>query len=305
MNDIEMIIASREKDLGGFTVRRLLPYASRRMVGPFIFFDHMGPAEFEPGKGLDVRPHPHINLATVTYLFEGEIRHRDSLGSNQLIRPGDINWMTAGRGIVHSERTPEEPRARGSRMNGIQLWVALPNDVEEVDPSFTHHPSKTLPEFLIGNVHLKLLLGSAYGFQSPVPVHSELFYLEARFPKGEPLLFPATSEMALYVVEGSVRVGDRTIPHCSMGIVKSNTEVNIEALEDSRVMILGGKPVGKRFIFWNFVSSSEDRIENAKQDWLEGPSKESQRFHPIPGDQEEFIPLPESKGEINPKGTIM
>lgn len=305
MGNVEMVIASREKDLGGFKVRRLLPYASQRMVGPFIFFDHMGPAEFSPGNGMDVRPHPHINLATVTYLFEGVIRHRDSLGSDQLIRPGDINWMTAGRGIVHSERTPEEERVSGCRLNGIQLWVALPDEAEEIDPSFTHHPSESLPEFLIGNVHLKLLLGSSYGFKSPVPVHSELFYMEARFPKGEPLILPALGEAAVYVVDGRVRVGEQELDHCSMGILRSGTEVTIEAIEDSRVMILGGKPVGKRFIFWNFVSSSEDRIENAKQDWLLGPRKESQRFHLIPGDHEEFIPLPSAVGGKNPKGTIM
>lgn len=306
MEKIEMIITSRERDIGGFTVRRLLPYVSRRMVGPFIFFDHMGPAEFKPGAGMDVRPHPHIHLATVTYLFEGQIRHRDSLGSDQLIKPGDINWMTAGRGIVHSERTPDDLRASGCRMDGIQLWVALPGEVEETDPSFVHHPSESLPEFLIGDVHLKLLLGSAFGFKSPVAVHSELFYLESRFQKGSQLSLPASKlEVAFYVVEGQVSIDDKPIAQNSMVIVKADCQLDINALEPSKVMIIGGQPVGERFIFWNFVSSSKDRIEEAKQEWLSGPYEESGRFHPIPGDDKEFIPLPNAKAESNPKGTIM
>lgn len=301
---IEMILTSREKDLGGFSVRRLLPYATHRMVGPFIFFDHMGPATFAPGDGMSVRPHPHINLATVTYLFEGVVRHRDSLGSDQWIEPGAVNWMTAGRGIVHSERTPEEARKTGSRMNGIQLWVALPEEFEEVAPSFFHHPKNTLPEFRVGEVSIKLLLGKAFGHVSPVKLHSRLFYAEAHLPKGASLKVPAESqELAAYLVSGKIRTEDQNLEMHSMIIAKSKEDLEIEALEDSHVMILGGDPVGPRTIFWNFVSSDPKRLQHAKEEWAPGPRKESSRFHPIPGDDQEFIPLPPDN--VHVKGTIL
>jgi len=301
---IELVIASREKDLGGFSVRRILPYASHRMVGPFIFFDHMGPAVLAPGTGMDVRPHPHIGLATVTYLFEGKIQHRDSLGSTQDIEPGAINWMTAGRGIVHSERTPQAVREKGSRMNGIQCWVALPEDQEDIEPNFAHHPASSLPEFRIGNSELKLLLGSLLGKQSPVQVHSDLFYLEVKMQKGSQIEIPVQGrEAAVYLVEGSLSFEGQALEPLTMAVAGSGEDLSFQALQDSRLMVLGGSPLGERFIYWNFVSSSKEKIEKASMDWASGPRAQSDRFFPIPGDDQEFIPLPIEPS--NPKGTIM
>lgn len=307
MQDIELVIPSRERDLGGFSVHRVLPYATHRMVGPFIFFDHMGPAIFTPGHGVEVRPHPHIHLATVTYLFEGQIRHRDSLGSDQLITPGDINWMTAGHGIVHSERTPDNLLATGSRLSGIQCWVALPTESEEIAPSFKHYPAKSLPEFNIGSVTLKLLLGSAFEHQSPVEVSSDLFYLHATLPKGATLSLPLHArEGAVYVVAGKVLVNDQEIAQSSMAVGRQCGSLEVVALEDSQLMLLGGKTLGKRYIYWNFVSSSEQNIEQAKTDWAMGPGAAGSRFPKIPHDDKEFIPLPdEPSASGNPKGTVM
>lgn len=303
---IALVIATRERDLGGFTVRRLLPYATHRMVGPFIFFDHMGPAVLAPGQGMDVRPHPHINLATVTYLFEGQIQHRDSLGSNQTIEPGAVNWMTAGKGIVHSERTPDPQRARGGRVHGIQLWVALPEADEESEPAFVHCPKESLPEFEITGVSLKLLLGEAYGRKSPVHVFSNLFYIDAVFPKGSSLILPAAAnlETALYTVSGRLAIEGQAGSPNEMTVAKPGQSLSVEALEDSRVMLLGGEPVGERQIFWNFVTSSSRRMTEAKADWALGPRPDSLRFKPILGDDREFIPLPEEPPQ-NPKGTVM
>jgi len=290
-----VIITARERDIGGFFVRRLLPFAQLRTVGPFIFFDHMGPADFKPGTGMDVRPHPHIHLATVTYLFAGSIHHRDSLGSDQLINPGDINWMTAGRGIVHSERTPAKFRRSGGKMNGIQCWVALPEQHEETEPNFKHHPSSSLPQFKIGDVQLKLLLGKSCGHQSPAAVHSELFYLEAKMPKGSQFTLPVEGmEAATYVVSGQVRIKGQVIDQFSMAVGEPGKDVTVEALEDSQLMLLGGQPVGKREIFWNFVSSKASSIEDAKKEWASGPKAQNRRFPPIPGDSNEFIPLPKN-----------
>ena len=289
----DLIIPPREKDLGDLTVRRVLPYAHRRMVGPFIFFDHMGPAEFNAGDAMDVRPHPHINLATVTYLFNGRIRHRDSLGSDQIIEPGAINWMTAGRGIVHSERTPQEERDHASKLHGIQLWVALPQELEECDPSFIHHSAASLPEFAVDGVELKLLLGSAYGHTSPVQVFSEMFYLDAHMKKGQKLIFNTQGqEFAAYAVSGHFKSAEMEVPYYSMLVSTDGGNVEIEALEDSRIMLIGGQPLGPRFIEWNFVSSSKERIEEAKTAWRQGPSPQNPRFQIIPGDDNEFIPLP-------------
>ena len=291
---IDVVITSRERDIGGFSVRRFLPYATHRMVGPFIFFDHMGPAEFSPGHGVDVRPHPHINLATVTYLFEGEIRHRDSLGSDQVIEAGAINWMTAGRGIVHSEHTTERTRASGAKVNGIQLWVALPEKSEECDPSFSHHPKDSFAAFEKDGVLLKVLLGEAYGQRSVVDVHSPLFYVEALMPKASKLDVEGhAQEAAFYIVSGTIRTEEQTFATNTMVVLKAGQDLEIEALTDARVMLLGGQPVGPRFLYWNFVSSSQQRLEEAKRDWEPGPRKSSARFQPIPGDQNEFIPLPE------------
>ncbi|RYZ71709.1 MAG: pirin family protein [Proteobacteria bacterium] len=290
---LDLVIPPREKDLGGFTVSRILPFASHRMVGPFIFFDHMGPAQFGPGSGMDVRPHPHIGLATVTYLFEGSIHHRDSLGSDQLIKPGDINWMTAGSGIVHSERTPDDVREIGGRMNGLQCWVALPELHEDVAPSFHHYPAKQLPAFKIGNSAIKLLVGKSLGHTSPVVTHSDLFYLEVQIPKGEKFSFEAEGrEAAAYLVTGNCKVDEEQIAVGSMAVAKPGEDLHIEATEDSCIMILGGSPVGERFIFWNFVSSSKEKLDRAKAAWVQGPSVNSPHFRPVPGDSKDYIPLP-------------
>jgi hypothetical protein len=303
MNKLELIIEGKSKDLGGFSVHRVLPYATHRMVGPFIFFDHMGPAHFPPGQGISVRPHPHIGLATVTYLFAGKVRHRDSLGSDQLIEPGAINWMTAGRGIVHSERTPEDLEKTGSFVDGIQCWVALPEEFEDAEPSFKHHPSASLPVFQINGVRLKLLLGRAFDQESPVKVHSDLFYLEAQMKAGSTLpLNLGPRETAIYVVSGKVKIDGEILNPLSMAVVKNGEVPVVEALVDAKFLILGGKSVGKRFIYWNFVSSSEEKIDKAKAEWARNPGAPGSPFPQVPGDNKDFIPLPTTP---TPKPTIM
>jgi redox-sensitive bicupin YhaK (pirin superfamily) len=286
---IETIIEGRRRDLGGFTVRRILPAAARKLVGPFIFFDHMGPVVFAPGAGMDVRPHPHINLATVTYLFQGEILHRDSLGSHQMIRPGEINWMTAGQGIVHSERTAPDRRAGGECLDGIQLWVALPRAHEETKPEFHHHPMRTLPELLDGGTRIRLLAGKAYGMESPVHTFSPLFYVDAVLSEGSELpVLGEYAEQAAYIVEGSVSCGPERVEAGRMLVFSRGSGARLRAESPARVMLLGGSPLdGERHIWWNFVSSSQERIERAKRDWHE------RRFPKVPGDDLEFIPLPE------------
>ncbi|RPH70426.1 MAG: pirin family protein [Myxococcaceae bacterium] len=286
-----LVIDPRPRDIGGFTVRRLLPAAGSRMVGPFIFLDHMGPAVMERGSGMDVRPHPHIALATVTYLFEGEIIHRDSLGSERAIHPGDVNWMLAGRGIVHSERSSPEERARGVRLHGIQSWVALPGVHEEDAPAFAHHPARTLPKVSRDGAELTVIAGTAYGAESPVGVLSPTLYVDARLQPGTRLMVDGTHpQRALHVAEGTVRIGERRLGPGVMAILRSGAEVTVEAAGGpARVMLLGGAPLdGDRHIWWNFVSSSKERIERAKDDWRSG------RFGKVPGDEKEFIPLPES-----------
>lgn len=288
MSLIELMIEPRGKDLGGFSVRRILPYAKRRMVGPFIFLDHMGPAQFAAGQGMDVRPHPHIGLATVTYLFEGEIHHRDTLGTSLAISPGAVNWMTAGRGIAHSERTGAEERARPHAVHGLQSWVALPKEAEEIAPEFHHHPSASLPEFSHQKVQLKLICGRALGHEAPVKVYSPIFYLEVNMPAGSRFTLPPEyRERALYLVSGKLRIGGTIIHPLTLPVFEAGGDIVIEALEDSRLMLLGGEPFPEpRFIWWNFVSTSEDRIAQAKQDWQQG------RFGTVPGDEKEYIPLP-------------
>lgn len=283
------VIDARARDLGGFTVGRVLPSAARKLIGPFIFFDHMGPAAFSPGRGIDVRPHPHIGLATVTYLFEGEIVHRDSLGSDQPIRPGDVNWMTAGRGIVHSERTGAEPRQAGSRLDGLQLWVALPLRHEETEPEFHHHPARDLPAVAVGDARIRVLAGSAYGVTSPVRTFSPLFYIDAAIAAGSELPLPDEhQERAAYVVSGTVECGGQRAERGRMLVFTPDAPATLRAVSDARVALIGGAPIdGERHIFWNFVSSSQARIEQAKRDWREG------RFPKVPGDEREFIPLPE------------
>ena len=281
-------IAPRLRDLGGFSVRRVLPAPFHRMVGPFIFFDQMGPADFAPGGGIDVRPHPHIGLATVTYLFEGEILHRDSLGSQQAIRPGAINWMTAGRGIVHSERTAPEVRAAGHRLHGLQIWVALPRAAEEAEPSFHHHPADSLPVLSGGGLEARVLVGSALGVSSPVPTASPMAYVDAALAPGATLPLDAGfSERAVYLVEGGARLGGDSFAAGQMVLLASGDRALV-AEGPCRLVLIAGEPVdGPRFIEWNFVSSSRERIEQAKRDWRE------RRFPLVPGDDKEFIPLPE------------
>lgn len=283
-----LLIAPRHRDLGAFSVNRVLPASSRRTVGPFIFLDHMGPAAFAPGQGLDVRPHPHINLATVTYLFEGSILHRDSLGVEQSIEPGDVNWMTAGRGIVHSERTPLDQRTGGGRLHGIQSWVALPQEWEETEPAFHHHPEGTLPRIEENGVRLRLIAGSAYGACAPVQVFSELFYVHAVLAPGAEVVLPDYPERALYVVNGRVSVDGTTLAAPSMGVLPERAGGLVQADTDAVLMLLGGAPLDEpRHIWWNFVSSRRERIERAKDDWRAG------RFPSVPGDEGESIPLPE------------
>ena len=258
------------------------------MIGPFVYFDHMGPVALEAGCGVDVLPHPHIGLATVTYLYEGALLHRDSLGSEQVIRPGDVNWMTAGRGIVHSERTPPAERASGPRLHGLQLWVALPTADEEIEPSFRHHPAATLPETERGGVRLRLMAGSAYGAASPVEVRSPLFYVDAAMPAGSELPLPDEhAERAVYVVEGSLRSGGATAGPGQMLFFAEGADVTLKAGTATRAVLVGGAPLdGPRHIDWNFVGSSRERIEKAKADWREG------RFPKVPGDETELVPLP-------------
>jgi redox-sensitive bicupin YhaK (pirin superfamily) len=288
LGSVAHVIEPRPRDLGGFSVRRVLPSPGRKLVGPFIFFDHMGPTEFAAGAGLDVRPHPHIGLATVTYLFEGEILHRDSLGSVQPIRPGAVNWMTAGRGIAHSERSSPESRAQRQRLHGIQSWVALPRADEEREPCFRHHPAQTIPQFESQGATLRLVAGRAFGEASPVETFSDLFYLEARMPRGSLLTLPGgLGERAAYVAEGVLEVGGARAPAGRMVVLAGDEAVALEAVEATRAMLLGGAPLdGDRTLWWNFVSSSPDRIERAKADWRAG------RFGAVPGETE-FIPLPE------------
>ena len=286
---IAAVIDGRPRDLGGFAVRRVLPAAARRLVGPFIFFDHTGPAEFAPGQGVDVRPHPHIGLATVTYLFEGEIVHRDSLGSHRPIRPGDINWMTAGRGIVHSDRTGAEPRRAGSRLHGLQLWVALPLAHEETAPEFHHHPAATLPSVDLDGAGIRVPAGHAYGQISPVATLSPLFYADVALPAGGELPLPREhAERAAYVVNGAVCCGQERAERGRMLVFAQGAEVVLRAATDARLALIGGAPIeGERHIWWNFVSSSKARIEQAKRYWKDD------RFPKVPGDEAELIPLPE------------
>src|SRR5690554_6274804 len=279
--EVELLIEPRDRDLGGFSVRRVLPTIQKRMVGPWIFFDHMGPAEFAAGEGINVRPHPHINLATVTYLFEGEILHRDSLGSLQAIRPGDINLMVAGRGIVHSERERPEVTAVPHRLHGLQLWFALPEADEEVEPAFLHYPSADIPRLDVGGVPVRVMMGTAYGMTSPVRTYADTLYVEAHLKPGQKLVLPQAAERALYVAEGELKARDMTLPEHSMAILDGSPGVEVEAVAESRIALIGGEPVGPRFIDWNFVSSSKARIEQARADWKAG------RFPNVVGDRSE------------------
>ena len=285
---LETLVVPRTHDIGGFEVRRALPSAQRRMVGPFIFWDQMGPGELAPGQGLDVRPHPHIGLATVTYLFDGEILHRDSVGSVQAIRPGAVNWMTAGRGIAHSERSGEETRRTGQRVFGIQSWMALPKRHEEAEPGFVHHPAEALPVIEAEGKRVRVIAGDVYGARSPLKTFTETLYVDAQLDPGARLPVPAEHpERALYVAEGTVTVSGDRFEAGQLLVLRPGDALTVEAETAARVLLLGGEPMdGPRHIWWNFVSSSKDRIEAAKADWRAG------RFDAVPGETE-FIPLPE------------
>lgn len=284
---IQHLIEPHIQDLGGFQARRLLPSDALTLVGPFIFFDHLGPAVFPPGKGVDVRPHPHINLATVTYLFEGVLLHRDSVGSVQEIRPGAVNWMTAGRGIVHSERTPDDDRAQAATLHGIQTWVALPDEHEETDPWFRHHPATDLPTWQENGVSFTLIAGEAYGRKSPVQTFSPMIYLDIQLAPGAQFTLPgAYSQQAVYSVTEGLQINGIAIAQHRLAVLTSSTAVTVSAEQAARCVVVGGEPVGVRHKWWNFVSSRPERIEQAKQDWREG------RFASVP-QETEFIPLPE------------
>jgi len=284
------LIPGRSRDLGGFTVARVLPIGHRKTVGPFIFFDHLGPTVLAAGQGMDVRPHPHIGLATVTYLFEGRIRHRDSLGTVQDIEPLAVNWMTAGRGITHSERSTPEDRHGALAMHGIQSWVALPQAEAECAPAFVHHPARTLPQWQQGQARLRLIAGTAYGRESPVDFASPHFYIHAEWAAADTLPLPRAdehAERAVYVVRGVVRIEGQSIEAGTMAVLGATT-TRLDAEAGTLAMLLGGAPVdGPREVWWNFVATDPQRIEQAKLDWEAG------RFAPVPGETE-FIPLPKS-----------
>ncbi len=285
---LETVIVPRPRDIGGFEVRRVLPSAERRSVGPFVFFDQMGPAELAPGAGIDVRPHPHIGLATVTYLFSGSIVHRDSLGSVQAIEPGAVNWMTAGRGIVHSERTDVELRKRRQKLYGLQTWVALPKQHEESEPDFTHYAAALLPVIEGEGKSIRVIAGSSFGKTSPVKTFSALFYADATLQPGASLaLDNEHEERAIYLLEGAVEIAGQLFEPGRLLVFSSGDAIAIKATASVRILLFGGEPLdGPRYLWWNFVSSSRERIEQAKAEWKAG------RFAPVPGDAE-FIPLPE------------
>jgi redox-sensitive bicupin YhaK (pirin superfamily) len=286
---IEVVINARRRDLGGFEVGRVLPWAKRRMVGPFAFFDHMGPATFPPNvpRRTDVRPHPHIGLSTITYLFAGEIVHRDSIGRHQVIRPGEVNWMTAGRGISHSERF-DTMRERGGFIEGIQAWVALPASDEEVEPDFVHFDANPLPVAEIDGAGVRVIAGSAFSLTSPVRTYSPLFYAHVELPAGARTTVESDcSERAAYVARGRVQIDGALHETTQMIVFAKDSQPVITAIEPATIMLLGGESVGPRQLWWNFVSSSSDRIEQAKADWKAG------RFALPVGDDAEFIPLPE------------
>ena len=286
---IETVIVPRTRDLGGFEVRRALPSVERRMVGPFVFFDRLGPAALAPGRGIDVRPHPHIGLATVTYLFEGELLHRDTLGHVQVIAPGAVNWMTAGRGIAHSERTPPGLRERGGPVSGVQVWVALPKAHEEAAPAFVHTPGSALPELEGEGLRVRVVLGTLLGKRSPVTTFSETLYADALLAPGARLeVPPGLEERAVFVAEGAVEESGARFPAGQLLVLRPGAPVVLRAAEASRLVVLGGEPLdGPRLLWWNFVSSSARRIAAAAEDWKAG------RFGVVP-EETEAIPLPDA-----------
>ncbi len=291
---IYQLIEPDVKDLGGFVVRRSLPYPGRQLVGPFIFFDHLGPSVLPAGKGIDVRPHPHINLATVTYLFEGVLLHRDSLGTVQEIQPGAVNWMTAGRGVTHSERSPDHDRRADSAIHGIQTWIALPEDHEEDAPWFRHYPAAALPTWQENGATIVLIAGQFHGYTSPVEVFSPMLYLDVLFAPATQIMLPADyCDRAVYSITTGLQLNTHSLPQHQLAILQSGEPVTLAATTAARCIIIGGEPLGIRYKWWNFVSSRIDRIQQAQADWRE------QRFAPVP-QETEFIPLPETVVEANP-----
>lgn len=288
-NAIENLIIPRSSDIGGFEVRRALPTRQRRLVGPFIFFDRMGPAILKAGEALDVKPHPHIGLSTVTYLFDGEIKHRDSLGTELVIRPGDVNLMTAGRGIVHSERTPENLRGHPLSMSGLQTWLALPDDKEEIDPAFAHTAKENMPIIDLAGVTGRVVMGALDGISSPVETFTDTLYADLALAAGRRFPFSAAhEERAIYILSGSLIVAGDRFAADQLLVFRPGDEITLEGgPEGCHLMLFGGAALNsKRYIWWNFVSSSKERIEQAKEEWR------TARFDIVPGDEEEFVPLP-------------
>ncbi len=283
-----IIILPQEHDLGGFTVRRCLPHAKHARVGPWVFFDHFGPAEFAAGQGVDVRPHPHINLATVTYLFEGEMLHRDSLGNDLTIQPGAVNLMVAGKGIVHSERQRDEIKAQAHRLHGLQLWLGLPEQDEEVDAAFHHYQEQQIPQCNIEGVPVRILIGSAYGETSPVKTYARTLYLEAQLQSGQTLNIPLSEQQTgIYVVSGGVQLAGSQLDALHMAVFNKADSIELVANAETQIAVIGGDILSHRHVWWNFVSSRRERIEQAKADWRDG------NFALIPNDNKEFIPLPD------------
>ncbi|GAB5501598.1 pirin family protein [Pyruvatibacter sp.] len=284
---IRAVITPKPKDIGGFEVRRVLPSIEARSIGPFVFFDHMGPATLPAGQGIDVRPHPHIGLSTLTWLFDGSLMHRDSIGAVQEIKPGEVNWMTAGSGIVHSERSPDHFRDSDARIEGIQTWHALPAEDEEIDPTFEHYPMEDIPVVDHGGVRVALIAGGAFGMVSPMKVYSETLYADVRMQPGTQFGVPVgVEERALYVVDGEIEVAGDTFGKMQMLVLDQHVTPAITSPHGAHLMLIGGAPIGPRKLWWNLVSTRPERIEQAKQDWQEG------RFAKVPG-EDEFIPLPE------------
>ena len=284
---IELAIRPGTRDLGEFTVRRALPHRHRQRIGPFIFFDHMGPADFPPGEAINVRAHPHIGLATITYLFAGEILHRDSLGYVQAIQPGAVNWMTAGRGIVHSEKVTDEVRASGQHLHGLQTWVALPTASEEIEPRFEHYPADAIPKAAFDGGRATVIIGDAYGVRSPVRTESETLYVELDLEPGASVALPEAGELGVYVVSGRAAVNGEAVEEGTLAALTPGLRGTLSAAVPAKLMLCGGAALdGDRLIWWNFVSSSRERLEQAKRDWQAG------RFDPVPGETD-FIPLPE------------
>lgn len=298
MSAIDLIITGRSKDLGGFSVARVLPFARRRRIGPFVFLDEMGPAVFAPGHGIDVRPHPHIGLATVTYLFDGEMDHADSLGVRRTITPGAVNLMTAGRGITHSERTGPVARAAGRALHGVQVWLALPTGMEDIEPAFEHHPADSLPRIALGGAQITLIMGAAWGRTSPVATHARTLYAHVEASSGAAFALPSgQGELGVYVVSGAVEIDGEPVGAGRLAALAAGAAPVLRARSDSRLMILGGENIGERHIEWNFVSSSRNRLEQAKADWRASAEAgfvdsvftlpEGEREHiPLPGDPE-------------------